>query len=285
MPLVCGGCAGLINGTTPTAGLNVARNVPYGADAAQVVDVYAPAATSGAPVVVFIHGGSWETGDPGMYTFLGAALAARGIVAVLAGYRLYPQVSYPVFLQDSAQAVAWARDHAAAYGGDQNCLFVMGHSAGAYNAMMLALDPRWLDAVGLAPGTALAGVLGLAGPYDFLPLTAPDIQAVFAPARADLPDTQPINHVSPGAPSAFLAYGTSDTTVKPRNSEALAARLREAGDAVTLRAYPGIDHITLIGAYAWPFRWLAPVLPDSVDFIRQQAAQRCASPAARPPPR
>jgi len=275
--LAVSGCASLINGVTPTADLTVVRHLAYGPAPAQIEDVYAPAHAAAAPVVVFIHGGAWQTGNPDMYAFVGAALAARGIVTVLAGYRLYPQASYPAFLQDSAQAVAFARDHAAGFGGNPRCLFVMGHSAGAYNALMLALDRRWL-----APDIALAGAIGLAGPYDFLPLTQDDIKAVFAPAAADLPDTQPINHVSAGAPPVFLAYGTEDTTVMPRNSQALAAKLAAAGDAVTLRAYGGIDHIKLIGAFAWPLRWLAPVLADTVDFIR---AQRCASPPAPPPPR
>jgi acetyl esterase/lipase len=275
--LAVSGCARVINDVTPTAGLTVVRHLSYGAAPAQIVEVYAPPQAAGAPVVVFIHGGSWRTGEPDMYAFVGAALAARGIVTVLAGYRLYPQASYPAFLQDSARAVAYARDHAAGFGGNPACLFVMGHSAGAYNALMLALDPRWL-----APGTALAGAIGLAGPYDFLPLTEDDIKPVFAPAAADLPDTQPINHVSAGAPPVFLAYGTEDTTVPPRNSRALAAKLRAAGDAVTLRAYPGVDHVKLIGAFAWPLRWLAPVLADTVAFIRDQ---RCASPPAPPPQR
>jgi acetyl esterase/lipase len=275
--LALSGCAGLINGVTPSADLTVVRHLQYGPAPAQIVDIYAPHRAADAPVVVFIHGGAWQTGNPDMYAFVGAALAERGVVTVLAGYRLYPQASYPAFLQDSAHAVAFARDHAAGFGGNPRCLFVMGHSAGAYNALMLALDPRWL-----APDIPLAGAIGLAGPYDFLPLTEDDIKAVFAPADADLPNTQPINHVSAGAPPVFLAYGTEDTTVRPRNSQALAAKLRAAGDAVTLRAYAGIDHIKLIGAFAWPLRWLAPVLTDTVDFIR---AQRCASPPAPPPPR
>jgi len=149
----------VINGVTPTADLTVVRHLHYGPSPAQIVDVYAPDRAADAPVVVFIHGGSWRTGDPDMYAFVGAALAARGIVTVLAGYRLYPQATYPAFLQDSARAVAFARDYAAGFGGNPACLFVMGHSAGAYNALMLALDPRWL-----APGTALVGAIGLAGP-------------------------------------------------------------------------------------------------------------------------
>ncbi|GAN77399.1 alpha/beta hydrolase [Acidisphaera rubrifaciens] len=265
------GCAGVVNTLTSTRGVMVTRNVAYGPLPAQTLDIYAPAGGDGPfPAVVFLHGGGWTSGAPADYRFLGSALASRGVVAFIAGYRLFPDVAYPDFLRDGARAVAWAHVHAESFGADPRCLFVMGHSAGAYNAMMLALDERWLAGAGLRPSAVLAGAIGLAGPYDFLPIRDPEVRAVFAPAAADLPSTQPINHVTSDAPPIFLASGLGDTTVRPGNTERLAGRLAAAGDRVTMRLYPRIGHILLIGAFAWPVRWTAPVLADTLRFIRTQ---------------
>jgi acetyl esterase/lipase len=186
---------------------------------------------------------------------------------------VYPQVQYPVFLQDCALAVAWASAHAGEYGGGSR-LFVMGHSAGAYNAMMLALDARWLGEAGLPPGQVpagrLAGAIGLSGPYDFLPITQADIREVFGAAAND-PSAQPITHVTSSAPPLFLATGSGDTTVRPGNTERLAARARAAGVPVTLRLYPGLGHIMTIAAVARPLRWVAPTLADVTAFVAARA--------------
>ena len=264
----------MLNGIATTSGLRIAQGIPYGSEPRQVLDVYAPDgarsdSAQSAPVVVFLYGGAWQTGSRALYRFVGAALAERGFVTVIPDYRVYPQVQYPAFLQDCAQATAWASAHAAEHGGGST-LFVMGHSAGAYNAMMLALDDRWLGAAGL-DARRLAGGIGLSGPYDFLPIRGADIRAVFGSAAND-PSTQPINHVAPGAPKLFLGAGTGDTTVRPGNTERLAARVRAAGDSVTLRLYPGLGHIITIAAFAAPLRWTAPTLSDVTAYLRQRSA-------------
>ena len=129
-------------------------------------------------MVVFYYGGSWNRGERAQYRFVGEALASRGILTLVADYRLYPEVRYPDFLRDSAAALSYGLDHAADWGGNPDKVYVMGHSAGAYNAAMMALDPRWLAAHGRSP-QQLAGWIGLAGPYDFLPLTNLDAMPVF----------------------------------------------------------------------------------------------------------
>ncbi len=168
----------LVNSLVPDGTYTATLNLEYGPDPRNKLDVYQPLDGDGYPVVVFFHGGSWTTGSREDYKFIGEALASQGILAVIAGFRLYPQVRYPDFLADSAQAVSWVAREASLYGGDSRRLYVMGHSSGAYNAAMLALDPRWLSSAGLAP-TALAGWIGLAGPYDFLPMQDPESQPVF----------------------------------------------------------------------------------------------------------
>ena len=270
--LALGACTPLatLNALAATDSHTRVTDVAYGALPRQRLDLYRPAAVAplgGWPVVVFFYGGSWNSGDRAQYGFVGAALASRGMLALVADYRLYPEVRFPSFLADSAQALAWGLSHAAEQGGNPRRVFVMGHSAGGYNAAMLALDARWLAATGHAP-RELAGFIGLAGAYDFLPMTNRDAQPVFF--HPDYPpDTQPIAFASAAAPRSFLAAGRTDARVDPeRNTAALAARLAGAGVPVSLHRYERVNHVTLIGAFGLPLRWLAPVLDDVAGFVR-----------------
>ncbi|MES2102890.1 MAG: alpha/beta hydrolase [Pseudomonadota bacterium] len=259
--------AKVINALSSASSYVKAADIPYGPDPRHRLDIYTPAHLQGsAPVVVFIYGGSWNSGERADYLFVGAALASRGIVAVLADYRLYPQVRYPSFLEDSAQAVAWTIRQISAYGGDPARLYVMGHSAGAYNAAMLALDGRWLQGVGSSPA-ALRGWIGLAGPYDFIPIENKDVRPVFFFPDTP-PDSQPINHVSAAAPPALLMASVNDKLVNPvRNTDSLAAKLKAAGGAVTVMHFDKTNHVSLIASMAWPLRGLAPTLDSVSRFV------------------
>jgi acetyl esterase/lipase len=267
----------IINSVTPRSGYALHAGLPYGDGSRQQLDIYVPVnAGEGAPVVVFFYGGNWTHGERGEYRFLAASLAARGIVVVVPDYRLYPEASYPAFVQDSARAVAWTLGEVAKYGGDPKRVFVMGHSAGAYNAAMIAYDPRWLAAEKVLPG-ALAGFIGLAGPYNFLPIEDPDVKAVFhwpnTPAS-----TQPITHVADGAPPALLIAAKTDNIVYPeQNTERMADRLREHHVGVEVKRYGSLNHYTTAGAFAWPLRWLAPVLKDVTDFVKTPGNRAAAS--------
>ncbi|SFD56598.1 alpha/beta hydrolase [Paracidovorax konjaci] len=265
------GCSGVgtLNALTAQGTHTVEAAVAYGPLPRQRLDVYRPrvaAPAGGWPVVVFFYGGSWNSGERADYRFVGEALAARGVLTLVADYRLYPEVRYPDFLVDSALAVAYGLDHAARLGGDPKRVFAMGHSAGGYNAAMVALDGRWLQAAGHTP-RELAGWIGLAGPYDFFPTDNPDAQPVFF--HPDYPpNAQPIGFAHPQAPRSFLGAPLKDRLVSPeRSTRQLAGRLEAAGVPVTLKMYDRVNHATLIGAFAWPLRWLAPVLDDVVGFI------------------
>ena len=268
--------AAVINALSAVRSRQVASAVAYGPLPRQQLDVYAPAAAApagGHPVVVFFYGGSWNRGERADYRFVGEALAARGVLTLVADYRLYPEVRYPDFLADCALALAWGLREAGRLGGNPQRVFVMGHSAGAYNAAMLALDARRLAPTGYQP-QALAGWIGLAGPYDFLPMSNPEARPVFF--HPDYPTgTQPLDHASAAAPRSFLGAAAEDVLVNPqRNSAQLAQRLRTAGVAVDLRLYPRVNHMTLVGAIAAPLRWLAPVLDDVVGFVEVTPAVR-----------
>jgi acetyl esterase/lipase len=255
----------VLNGLAP--GRRVAQSLPYGTGPRRTLDVYSPARRDPAPIVVFFYGGSWDSGAKEMYRFVGGALATRGCVTVIPDYRVYPEVRYPDFLEDCAAAFAWAATHGHAYGG-AGSPFLMGHSAGAYNAAMLTLHTDYLAKVG-AP--VPAGMIGLAGPYDFLPLHDAELEQIFG-ANPTPPATQPINHVDGRNPPMLLLAGTKDTDVLPRNTTRLAARIRAAGGPVADRLYPGVDHREIIGAIGQPFRFLAPTLRDSLAFIAAPAS-------------
>ena len=246
-----------------------ARDVAYGPNPRQRMDIYVPKGGGDGPkpVVFFIYGGSWANGDKETYSFVGDALAARGFVTVIADYRLVPEVRFPVFIEDGALALRAVRDTIARYGGAPDRIHLMGHSAGAYNAMMLTLDRRYLAAVGLRAGD-IRSTVGLSGPYDFLPFDIEVTKNAFgnAPVPAQ---TQPITFARRDAPPIFLGTGSDDTTVLPRNSERLAQALRQAGaGSVTLKIYPGLGHAGTAIALSRLLPWQAPVLDDVVAFLK-----------------
>lgn len=259
------GCAAL----RPGALSEGARDVAYGRHPRQTMDIYAPPGGGGGrPVVFFIYGGSWANGSKESYAFVGDALAARGFVTVIADYRLVPEVRFPVFIEDGAAALRFVHDEIARFGGDRRRVYILGHSAGAYNAMMLTLDRSYLARAGL-PSSFIRAAAGLSGPYDFLPLDLDVTRAAFGNAR-NLEQTQPINLARRDVPPILLATGADDTTVLPRNSEQLAAALRRAGArSVTLKIYPGLGHAGTAAALARITSWHAPVLDDVIGFFER----------------
>ncbi|MDM0023549.1 alpha/beta hydrolase [Variovorax saccharolyticus] len=247
--------------------------IAYGDAPRQALDVYRPRTSAAAeaarlpPLVVFFYGGNWSSGERADYKFVGEALASRGAIVVIPDYRLSPEVSFPTFVRDGAQALRWGLVNADRLGADPSRLYVMGHSAGAYIAAMLALDERWLREAGADP-RQLAGWIGLAGPYDFLPIGDPMTKLAF-----NWPDTpassQPLSHVSSASPPALLMAASKDKLVDPqRNTLRMAERLRAAGVEVHVREFDDLSHVTLIGAIARPLEWIGgPVLPPVLDFI------------------
>lgn len=271
----------MINRLTPTNTYKVTQDIRYQHQARGHLDIYAPVPkdgypepAGGYPVVLFIYGGAWDSGSRQEYKFVGEALAARGLVVVIPNYRLYPQVRYPAFLRDNARAVAWTYQHIATFGGNIRDFYIMGHSAGGYNAAMLVMDPRWLQAVGLKPDI-FSGWIGLAGPYNFYPITYKPVRPIFFYPDYP-PNSMPVDFANNAdIPRTFLGAAVHDNLVNPKvNTEVLAAMLKKAGVAVELKMYRGVNHETLIGAFAKPLRWMAPVLDDVVAFIKEGHDQR-----------
>jgi acetyl esterase/lipase len=249
----------------PSSGYSIKRDIAYGADPRQKLDIYIPGnMTTPAPVILFIYGGSWQMGSKGIYKFLGQAFASKGIVTVVADYRLYPEVKYPVFVQDSALAFKFVHDNIATYGGDPQKLFLAGHSAGAYNVVMLDSDLHYLRDVGADPAW-VRGVIGLAGPYDFLPLKDPKLIDIFGGDRVEA--TQPIHYIDGKRAPMLLAYGTDDETVRPKNTINMAEKLRSFGSEVEVKSYPGVGHIGIVLSLAPGFRGNTSLREDIAQFV------------------
>ena len=267
------GCtpAGLLNSVSRISGDGARLAVDgaaYAPGPRHKLDVWVPKGNSAAPlpVVIFFYGGGWNMGERGDYGFAGRAFAAQGFVAIVADYRLVPGTRFPGFIEDGAQAVKWARDNVARYGGDPARISVSGHSAGAHIAAMLALDCHYLRDAGVDPAIIRAAAL-LSGPYDFYPFT--EGQARDALGNWPRPaETQPISFARADAPPMLLIHGTADTVVRPYNSERLAAKLNRLGATAELRLYPGKSHIDTIKSVSPTFRGSTPALADSIAFLR-----------------
>ncbi len=272
--LALGGCQATffaaVNAGQSTKGVVPHRDNVYDAEHDLKLDIYAPAHAEHAPVVVYFYGGSWMHGKRQWYRWMGEALAAQGVVAMVADYRLWPAVRMDGFLHDGADAVRWARDHAAAFGGDPTRLFVMGHSAGGHIAAMLATDAAWLGAVGMKPRD-LAGWIGVAGAYDFLPLDEAAFVDMFGSTPDEQARSQPVNFVNGDEPPALLLQGEADTVVYPEEAISMEGRYRQVGEPVTLKLYPKLGHEKLVFALG-PLHRQAPVMQDVMAFIRSHTA-------------
>jgi acetyl esterase/lipase len=255
-----------------------ATNLAYGEAARQKLDVYTPRKASNRPVVVFWYGGSWTSGNKGDYKFVAAALAERGFVTIVPDYRLAPLVKFPEFMQDGALAVAWAQQHAAEFGGDPKRIVLMGHSAGAHMAALLALNPVFLEQAG-AHHNWIRGLIGLSGPYALVPNTEA-LHTIFSSpfTRADW---QPVEFVTSSAPPTLLFHGTDDNLVYISHAEKLRDALQLAGVPVETEFMAHRGHADTVAAFAWAARNRGPVLDHSVKFIERVTSGSAAASARR----
>ena len=215
--------------------------------------------------MVFFYGGAWASGDRLDYEFMASALTEAGFIAVIPDYRLHPEVTFPDFVDDAAEAFCWVLNHIDQYGGRSDRVAVMGHSAGAHIASLIHYDESYLERSCPDRGQPAAFV-GLAGPYDFLPLVSPTMQAIF-PERSRS-DSQPVNFVDGTEGPALLMHGMLDVRAKPRNSAALAEQVTKAGGSVDLKIYDKQEHVDVLLAFASPLRWIAPVFTDTRNFLK-----------------
>lgn len=257
----------VLNAVAPSGGYRETVGVAYGEGARRKLDVYVPTQGQGPyPVVIFVYGGSWVSGSRTDYAFVGESLTRLGYAVVLPDYRVDPEGRWPGFIEDTAAATAWASGNIAAHGGDPSRMFLMGHSAGAYNAMMVACDTRFLAPHGLTQ-SAIRGVVGLAGPYDFLPLESNFMRRIFGHV-SPLESTQPTRVATTATPPALLLHGDKDGTVYPRNTTVMADRLRALGVRAEAKLYPGVGHAEIVVGMSALSRDNPPVLTDFDRFAR-----------------
>jgi len=259
----------VLNALEPRGRTRARRAIAYGAQPRQKLDVYAPRSAEGSPVAVFFYGGGWRLGARAHYSFVGRRLARAGFVAIVPDYRLFPAARFPLFVEDVAAAVAWARQHARDFGGDGGRLYLIGLSAGAHMAVLLAIDPRYLATHGLV-SCDLAGVIGLAGPYAIRHENCPRFTAIFAGAGDA---ARPASLVRRAPPPLLLMHGDADAVVSVEHTRRLAEAARRAGGRVVVHEYPGIGHNGLLLALSARFAGRAPVLDDLLAFVEERREQ------------
>ena len=263
------GCSSLdmVNAFTPSPnGLPV--TLSYGSSERQRVDVYQ--AGRRKPLVIFFYGGSWNSGSRADYRFVARAFNDLGYSVAIPDYRLTPEALYPDFLKDSAQAISLLINRAEEFGADPQRVILVGHSAGAYNAMMVALDQRWLSP---EDRQRIRGVIGLASPVNFLPIELPAARLAFHWPNTPR-DSQPIEHVSSSSPPMLFINANNDPLVDPRiNSIAMAEKLRAANVYVEVENFDGplgmINHARLVATLSPTFQFLSPTLDKSRVFIER----------------
>lgn len=252
----------------PLDDLVVTRDITYASGPRHSLDVYvSKTGSQDKPVILFLYGGTWMAGAKADFAWVGATLARKGYMVIIPDYRIYPQGTWPKFLQDNAMAARWAHDNAAHYGGDAANLVIMGHSAGAYNAVSLAVDRRWLNEAGLSPERDISAVIGLSGPY-IIEADTQKLKVIFGP-EAQLPDTQPFNHVDGSSPPLLLIIGDKDDQVVPDESDRLAALVRSKGGAATVVHYPALSHGGTLDALAPDQEKAPPVMNEITAFIEK----------------
>ncbi len=253
---------------------NRVSDIHFGQQAWQKLDVYPQQNKS--PVVIFVHGGSWRHGRKDQYYFAADAFIRLGYTVVVPDYIKYPdeRARFPSFVDDAALALAWTKENIEQYNGDKDQVFMVGHSAGAHTALMIASDARFLSAVGLDQ-SAIRGVAGIAGPYSFIP-DWEVTKAVFGPPN-NYPNMDVLNFINGDEPSTLLLHSKDDAQVGQYNQEKVAELMRDEKVDVETLLYEGVDHIEMVlHLHPW-FTKHANIAEDINRFFRARLTLPSAS--------
>jgi len=235
------------------------KNIAYGPKATQRLDVYVPDPAlvvkpeAGYPTLIFVHGGSWNSGDKELYAPAAQRLMPYGIAVVLVGYTLHPEATYRQQTTDMAKAITWTLDHIGKFGGNPKRVVAGGHSAGAHLTALALMDESWLKAEGHA-ATEACGYIGLSGPYDINAQMAFErangrtgqLMTAVMEGEANFPAASPIAYARPGLPPILLLHGDKDETVPVGVAESFQAALAAAGTQSELRLYPRATHTGIL---------------------------------------
>ena len=265
----------IVNGITSNGGVGVSKDILYGDEPLQDLDIYYPKPLAQAmkkntpikqeyPMVVFVHGGSWESGNKDEYAFVGQSLAQAGYVTAVINYRKAPEHVYPDYVEDTAQAIAWSYKNAARFYADPERLAVIGHSAGAFNAVAAIANEDFLKPYGVKP-TDIRAVIGIAGPYsyDFRKFSSATAFAADATPDEVMPDRQ----IKGAQPPYLLLTAEKDTVVYATNTLKMTQALKAAGATVQTSEIAGASHASSIGAMAPPLRWVNDVRAQVLRYL------------------
>ena len=254
----------LLNTITPSSGYSLDKNITYGDLERHKLDVYhANEPRENAPVIIFIHGGSWDSGNKNAYKFIGEAFASKGFTVAIPNYRLYPEVIYPEFINDTALATAFIARRF-----PDTPVVLVGHSAGAYNAMMVTADPQYLGAQGLDVCKTIAATIGLAGPYGAFPLSKEPYITIFPGRQAG--NDSPVQIKLGPTPPIFAPIGDKDETVSDQHSRELVANVTARGGTAKFKLYPGLSHTDVAKVMSRYFDGGSELKGDVIDFITKQ---------------
>ncbi|WP_227691766.1 alpha/beta hydrolase [Psychrobacter immobilis] len=273
----------VVNGITSSGGVGVSKNILYGDEPLQDLDIYYPKALAQAmqaqsatkdavindsyPMVVFVHGGSWESGNKEQYAFVGQSLAQAGYVTAVINYRKAPEHVYPDYVEDAAQAIAWSFDNATSLHADPKRLAVVGHSAGAFNVVAAVANEDFLAPYGIKPKDIKA-VIGIAGPYSYDFRKFDSATAFAADATPD--EVMPDRHIKGEQPPYLLLTAENDKIVYATNTIKMTKALKKAGVTVENGEIEGASHATSIGAMAPPLRWLNDVRAQVLTYLNKE---------------
>jgi acetyl esterase/lipase len=241
----------------------------YGKEQRQQLDIFMPdRIVTGSPVVVFFYGGSWRRGEKGKYGFVGHSLGSKGYITVIPDYRLYPQVTFPTFVQDGAEVLTWVIENVEQA---SNGVVVMGHSAGAHTAALLALDQSYLEEAG-QPFSIIRGMIGLAGPYGFNPMNYKSTRPIFADVEV-IEKAMPLTFSCSAKTPILLFHGADDSIVTPENSRELKRRVYECAGNVKYVELDDIGHFSIVLGLSDSF--LAKnAIQSSIELFLQSLSQQ-----------
>ena len=248
--------------------VEVERDIAYGPNKRHKLDLYMPkGGDQGGPIAIFLYGGSWKNGDRKLYHFLGAAFASRGFTTVIPDYRLYPEVKFPGFVQDGANAYAWVWNKFVKNKSKPRPIYLIGHSAGAHIGALLSYNKSYLHDVNEEMSRP-AGLIGISGPYAFNPVTWATTRKIFSTVK-NHDDARPVTFVDSSAPRTLLFHGLEDNIVKLWNAEELSKALTKSEVQNKLEKLSGFGHVDILLTISRPFRSQAPMLETMVGFMKE----------------
>lgn len=259
---------GIANFPAYFSDIEVKKDISYGGESWQKLDIYIPnkAKTEKLPVVIFFYGGRWTDGSKNMYAFVGEAFADKNYIVVISDYSKYPTVKFPEFIKDGAKTVSWVHTNIENYGGRANKIFISGHSSGAHIGALVSVDPQYLKAEG-KDRNIISAFAGLAGPYDFVP-DAPDLEDMFGPPE-NYSKMRVTTYVDGKEPPMLLLWGAKDEAVWERNLKLLKEKIVEKEGVVKTKIYPDLSHVDIVSSLTWFLRSKAPVLEDVDQFFKK----------------